>query len=129
MESFRAVSSLTLCVFVFPFRCSLNSAQAAWLSLVKAVEGSEDLQVIETDNNQYYLRAQGKSKVPPGGYDDLEFLLVPQESLVFFRTASRQMVFVYPVQQPLSDGGTLKKRLDGIQKTLGWETIESLYEY
>lgn len=84
---------------------------------------------MEIDNESHYLRAEAPSKVPPGSVDDLEFLLAPEDSLTFFRTGSRQSVFVYPVQQPLPDGGTLKKRLDTIQKGLKWDSVADLYEY
>ena len=85
---------------------------------------------MDIDNKEHYLRAEGQSKVPgQGAIDDVEFIVQKQDSLVFFRTGSRQSVFVYPVQQPLPDGGTLKKRLDTIQKTLGWQSVADLYEY
>lgn len=103
----------------------------AWLSLVRAVEAQEGLKVVEIDNGskQYYLRAEAPSKVPPGGVDDLEFLLSPKDGLVFFRSASRQMAFLYPLTQPVGDGGSIKKRLETIQKSVGWSTVEEFYDY
>lgn len=95
------------------------------------MENEGSLKIVDIDNQRHYLRAEGPSKVPPGSVDDVEFLVTPKEedSLVFFRTGSRQSVFVYPVQQPLPDGGTLKKRLDTIQKSLRWDSVADLYEY
>ena len=59
-----------------------DSTATAWLTLVKAVEGQEGLKVVEVDNGntQYYLRAETPSKVPPGGVDDLEFIMSPKVS-------------------------------------------------
>lgn len=104
-----------------------TSINEAFLQLVKAVESEGSLKIVEIDNEQHYLRAEAPSKV--GSCDDLEIILAPEDSLAFFRTASRQSVFVYPVQQPLPDGGTLKKRLDSIQKALKWDSVADLYEY
>ena len=104
-----------------------TSINEAFLQLVKAVESEGSLKIVEIDNDQHYLRAEAPSKV--GSVDDLEIILTPEDSLAFFRTASRQSVFVYPVQQPLPDGGTLKKRLDAIQRALKWDSVADLYEY
>jgi uncharacterized protein (DUF1499 family) len=95
------------------------------------VEKQEGVTIVEIDNGKHYLRAEAPSKVPPGSIDDLEFSMVPKEedSLVFFRSASRKMAFLYPLQQPLRDGGSIKKRLDNVQKQLGWKTVEDYYQY
>lgn len=117
--------------YASPWVYNTQDVNEAFLQVVKAVESEGSMKVVEIDNNKHYVRAEGPSKVPPGAIDDVEFLLTPKEedSLVFFRTGSRQSVFVYPVQQPLPDGGTLKKRLDTIQKRLGWDSVADLYEY
>lgn len=52
-------------------------------------------------------------QVPPGGVDYVEFLLKPQDRLVLYRSVSRDTLFVYPLQQPVSDQGKIKERLEG----------------
>lgn len=71
--------------------CSVNEA---FLQLLKAVECEGSLKIVETDTEKHYLRAEAPSKVPPGSIDDVEFLLTQEDSLVFFRTGSRQSVYV-----------------------------------
>ncbi len=39
------------------------------------------------------------------------------------------MAFLYPLTQPVGDQGTIKQRLEAIQKATGWSTVEELYEY
>lgn len=95
------------------------------MSLVSTVEGmaSTGIKVVEVNNEDYYLHAEAPSTVPKGGIDDLEFILLPDESLVLFRSSSRQSVFVYPLQQPVSDGGSNRARLQTVQRALGWPDL------
>ncbi|CAM9434496.1 unnamed protein product [Hapterophycus canaliculatus] len=77
------------------------------------------------DIKRHYLLAQFPSKVPPGSVDSVEFLVKPDDQIVLYRAVSRDTLFLYPLQQPVSDQGKLKERLEGIRKELGW----SMYTY
>lgn len=108
-----------------------RSARVAWVDLIRALQGMEStgVKVVEIDNDNYYVRAEAPSKVPPNGIDDLEFVFLPNDGLVLYRSASRDSVYVYPVQQPLSDQETNRERLKQIRLSLGWDIIGSQYGY
>ena len=77
----------------------------------------------------YYLRAEFPATgldgiLNKGNVDDVEFKLIPDEGLVTYRSASREVFYLYPLQRPV-DIGNNKKRLERIRLDLGWEELES----
>lgn len=54
-----------------------------------------------------------RRQVPPGSVDSVEFLIKPEDQIVLYRSVSRDTLFLYPLQQPVSDQGKIKERLEG----------------
>ena len=98
-------------------------ADEAWTLLLAALERDASLTLVEVDPATRYARAVAPSRVPPGGVDDVEFRLDEAERAVFYRSCSREAVFVYPLQQPLSDNDAQRDRLRGIREVLGWGSL------
>lgn len=101
---------------------------AAWDALLAAVRARAEVVAMDSGTSptaRRYLRAEVASVTPPGSIDVLEFLLDPVERTVFYRSATRDTYFVYPLQTPISDNGTNRKRLDGIRAALGWAEVRT----
>jgi Protein of unknown function (DUF1499) len=109
----------------------------AWTSLKEAVQLYATIVDEVKSDKSYYLHAVAPTTTPPGlsplgasddksspGLDDLEFVLRPNDNLVLYRSASRTAVFVYPLTQPVRDGGTNLDRLEKIRDRLGWQRLE-----
>ena len=105
-------------------------ADVAWKSLKIAITELEGARIVEEKMEpqvSFYLHATAPSSVPPGSIDDIEFVLNTDTKVVFFRSVTRDTVFLYPLQQPLSDRGANLKRLESIRKSLGWSRLS--YEF
>ena len=130
-----------------------SDSKVAWKSLIAAVKGVDDkLEIIElTDDCEctfplWYsyifikitfwheflqwkiwdsdLYATIPTEYPPGlSYDDIEFLLRPDDNIVLYRSVSRTSVFVYPLTQPVSDKNSNLNRLQKIRDRLGWDEM------
>lgn len=50
--------------------------------------------------------------------DSVEFLVKPEDQIVLYRSVSRDTLFLYPLQQPVSDQGKIKERLEGKWKVV-----------
>ena len=102
-----------------------SDAARAWRSLIGAVQDQPGLEIVEKDDSNYYMRAQALSSVSGlDAIDDVEFLLRGDAGAVpraLFRSATRQSVFVYPLQQPVPNQKGHSERLEAIRQRLGWE--------
>jgi len=78
-----------------------SDSKVAWRSLVDAVRGVDDqIEIVELTDD--YLHATIPTEYPPGlTYDDIEFILRPDDKVVLYRSVSRSSVFVYPLTQPV----------------------------
>eukprot|EP00804_Cyclotella_cryptica_P027349 CCRYP_016213-RA/>CCRYP_016213-RA protein AED:0.37 eAED:0.37 QI:0/0.66/0.75/1/0.66/0.5/4/302/265 len=100
-----------------------SDAKVAWKSLIAAVKRVDDrVEIVELTDE--YLHATIPTEYPPGlTYDDMEFLLRPEDNIVLYRSVSRSSIFVYPLTQPVSDKNTNLNRLEKIRDILGWDEL------
>lgn len=79
----------------------------------------------EKIDNYYLLAAEkGVDKQPAGSSLFYEFALRPLDKIVLVRAFVDKTVFVYPIQQPVSDFGALKGKLEAVQKSLGMKEAD-----
>ncbi len=114
-----------------------NDGATAVKFLLSAVEASgvKVLQnkVIEEEGSSskyfYILGAERgddrKEKQPAGSSLFYEFKVLPSEKLVLYRAFVDKTVFLYPLQEPVSDFGALDARLDDIRGRVGWLKVSS----
>jgi hypothetical protein len=80
----------------------------------------------EGSTDDYYLLAAEKDvdKQPAGSSLFYEFVIRPVDKIVLQRAFVDKTVFVYPIQQPVSDFGALQGRLSSVQKAVNMKDIE-----
>jgi len=100
----------------------LGDGARAWRSVVAAVAEQPGLKIVEQNDERRYLRATGVSAVPPDGTDDVEFVLRDDGGIrLLYRSATRQSIFLYPLQQPVANQQSHQERLIAIRRRMGWE--------
>ncbi|CAM9515886.1 unnamed protein product [Chrysoparadoxa australica] len=100
-----------------------TSSSEAYDALVSAIKAMPGAQLRDLSPGLLYLRVAFPSTVPPGSEDIVEFVLRAEDNVVLFRSATRDSVFVYPLQQPLSDQNSNRERLEQIRTGLGWASL------
>lgn len=110
-----------------------DGAEAVTL-LRSAVEASGlrvlQSKIIEEGDERYFYilgaeRGDNREKQPTGSSLFYEFKLLPREKLVLYRAFVDKTVFLYPLQEPVSDFGALNARLDDIRGRIGWLKVSS----
>lgn len=99
------------------------TAEETWTTLEAAVQSTglkilQDKPVEGSSSDRYMLAAEkgdSRERQPAGSSLFYEFVLRASDSLVLQRAFVDKTVFLYPLQQPVSDFGALKSRLDDIQ--------------
>lgn len=84
--------------------------------IAKVIDEDKFLKLVERNKDTFYIHAEAKSVVPPTGVDDLEFLIIPQDKIITYRSNSREVVKAG--SQVLGDGGSNRNRLDSLQRRL-----------
>ena len=112
-----------------PWRFGYLSSSDAFKVLRDAVQ-LEGLTVLQAKEESLYLLAAEKDvpRQPQGSSLFYEFLVKPEDGVVLQRAVVDTTVFIYPVQQPVSDFGALSAKLDGILKRTGFQVDEDLSE-
>jgi hypothetical protein len=107
-----------------------QDVDSAW-TILKAAAESEGLKVLKADPEKHYLLAAEKDvpKQPAGASLFYEFLLRPDDKIVLHRAVVDKTVFIYPLQQPVSDFGALQARLKAVLFKTGWKAYDEQSEY
>ena len=98
------------------------------LKIACQVNGLKILQDKKVDDQRYLLAAEKGSNVPqqPGGSSLFyEFTLRPTDKLILYRAVVDKTIFLYPLQQPVSDFGALKSKLNAIRDSAKFSQIGS----
>ena len=105
----------------YPWFYTTEKPEDAFQILKSAVE-LEGLKVLQTKPDVYYLLAAQKNvpKQPSGASLFYEFLLRPSDKAVLYHSVVDKTIFVYPLQQPVSDFGALNDMLNRIQIRSGF---------
>jgi len=83
-----------------------SNPSSAWKTLLAELETRSDATIVTA--NDRYIHATFPSR--PKGIDDVEFVLLPDDDLVAYKSNSREVIYVYPLTQPIGDFGNNKKR-------------------
>lgn len=132
-ENCFSTSATAATKYASPWKYSAQDTEQAWTLLRAAVE-NQGLKVLQADEKAHYMLAAEKGVAkkgqpqPAGSSLFYEFLLRPDEKLVLYRAVVDKTVFLYPLQQPVTDFGVLKDRLSGVLSKTGWVSVAAVGE-
>lgn len=132
-ENCFSTSATAATKYASPWKYSAQSTDQAWTLLRAAVE-NQGLKILQADETNHYMLAAEKGIArkgqpqPAGSSLFYEFLLRPEEKLVLYRAVVDKTVFLYPLQQPVTDFGVLKDRLQGVLSKTAWVSLAAAGE-
>jgi len=83
-----------------------SKSSVAWAALLEELKSRPDATVVTATDRYIHATFPGR----PKGIDDVEFLLLPNDDLVAYKSNSREVIYIYPLTQPIGDFGTNKNR-------------------
>lgn len=100
----------------------------AWASLKALLARLEEAggqgapRVVAVDDAKRYVRSEWPG-FPKGVVDVVEFLFVPGDGIVTFRSCSQEVRYIYPFQAPLGDLGANLDHLTRVRTALDWTEL------
>ena len=97
-----------------------QSASQVFLQLKASCE-LQGLKVLQAKEQDMYILAAQKNvpKQPAGASLFYEFKLKPEDNKVLYRAVVDKSVFIYPLQQPVSDFDALRNTLEEVRQRAG----------
>jgi uncharacterized protein (DUF1499 family) len=128
-ENCFSTSSKTATKQAQPWYYGSLRTEDAFIVLKDAIK-LEGLTVLQAREKDEYILAAEKdaSKQPAGASLFYEFLLKPEDGVVVYRGVVDKTVFVYPLQQPVSDFGALRARLEKVYERTGFTRDDNSFE-
>ena len=134
-ENCRSTSSFSSGKQATPWYISLDEnkkvpAKDTFSRLKSAIQLS-GLTVLKEDGEKGYILAAEKNipKQPAGSSLFYEFLIKPSDNLILYRGVVDKTIFLYPLQQPVTDFGALDNRLNQVKEKGGFLSLatDSMY--
>jgi hypothetical protein len=100
------------------------------LEIIKVSAEENGLKVLKQTADGYLLAAERDvPKQAPGASLFYEFYIKPADHIVLYRAFVDKTIFVYPLQQPVSDQGALQEKLSAIRSKTGWKTVAEVNNF
>lgn len=116
--------------YISPWVYAEILTQEQVLEIIKVAAEENGLKVLKETNDGYLLAAERDvPKQAPGSSLFYEFYLKPADHMVLCRAFVDKTIFVYPLQQPVSDQGALQDKLSAIRSKTGWKTVAEVNNF